>query len=400
MQSEFLLVPTIYEQILEVVRMIIQEILLPNGQKIGKRIVRIQLAMEIPEILTTSQKSKIRQMLSDIPESSSSRILTLVTDTVKNTVYEKAHIMMCNVSSHLALPNDLPIFSSFKMEKKILLKKEKDSFLTEEMHLTPVLFIIGLWTNNLVFKEVIKKHQSQYDRGEFKIEGKGGCFLGFTLLVKNGLSHKMAIDIYKNCCLGDVDLGIHISPDIDGRDELRNSICDTIADVSNQLKFTFFKKDSIVADVIESLVTQKIKDAGYRLATRQDLQLLEGKGIRGFFYNELVTKNLKGYDGRVWFSDNDTLSFARKNEYCSFRLQRLCIGFVKEDTVYKSELVDWATPSFKDTGVKKGKFYEFLEMSMKCHDFTSEGYIEHLVNYNLLSVEQANLLKMLMTFNL
>ena len=399
--SEYLIVPTVYEQLLEMARLIMQELFTDHPKKLGKRTIRISFGMELPGLLTEEQKSEIRRMLSIVPNSGLSKgLLVQITDTVKNTLVNNAYNMVNIMSCAIALPTDLPIYPSFDTEEKLRQKKDEDAFLTQEMHQTPELFIIGIWINNLVFGDVIKNHQASYNKGEFIIEGKGGCFFGFTLLTRFGIEQKTAEDIYNYCNLGDVDIGIYICNDLENRDELRSSICKNIADVACRIKHAFFKRGTILSDLITMLVPQSIKNAGYRLITRHDIQLLNGKGIKSLFFNEIVAKDLDGYDGTVWFSDNDTLTFKICDELCSFRLQRLCIGFYKDNRIYKSELIDWATPSFKDTGIIEGKFYKALESSVKCHDFTLDEYIDILLQYvpNRLSVERSNLLKLLKTF--
>lgn len=65
--SLFLLVPTFYEQMLEIVRLIMEEITSASPKKLGKRIVRISFGMEIPGLLTETEKCEIRRRLAHIP---------------------------------------------------------------------------------------------------------------------------------------------------------------------------------------------------------------------------------------------------------------------------------------------------------------------------------------------
>lgn len=398
MSQEYLLVPTIYEQVLEIVRLIMCEINLKDPKKLGKRILRVLLVMEIPGFLTELQKSKIRRALTILPEETNETSLFYhQSQKVIQGTFNLVHYL----SSKFACPNDLPIYPSFDTEKKMNDKRDSDAFLTREMHLTPALFIIGCWINNLVIKDVISNHQDQYNRGEFKFLGKGGCFYGFTLLCRNNISPETAEDIYEYCNLGDVDIGIYICNHIDNKNQLRHSICKNITDISRKIKLAFFKRGTIFSNLVEELVPQSIKDAGYQIVDRGDIKLENADGLKGFLYNILTTQK-DDYDGCMWLSDNDTLTFGKSNETVSFRLQRFCIGFEKDGKFYKSEVVDWATSGPKDSDVIKGKFYELLEKTIPCTDFTSPEYIDHLAKLlpRRLSPELANKLKFLMTFEL
>ena len=401
MSQEYLLVPTIYEQLLEIVMLIMCEINSKDPKKLGKRTVRVSFGIEIPGVLTELQKREIRRRLTILPEETNETSLFYhQSQKVIQGTFNLVHYL----SSKFACPNDLPIYPSFYTEKKMIDKRDCDAFLTREMHLTPALFIIGCWINNLVIKDVISNHQDQYNRGEFKFLGKGGCFYGFTLLCRNNISPETAEDIYEYCNLGDVDIGIYICNDIDNKDQLRHSICENITRISREIKLAFFKRGTIFSNLVEELVPQSIKDAGYQIANRGDIKLEKADGLKGILYNTLKPQKNDDddYDGYMWFSDNDTLTFGKSNETVSFRLQRFCIGFKKNKELYKSEVVDWATSGFNDSDVINGKFYELLEKTIPCTDFTSPEYIDHLAKLlpRRFPFELANKLKFLMTFEL
>ena len=211
----------------------------------------------------------------------------------------------------------------------------------------------------------------------------------------------MAMDINNSFNKGDADFGIMICPDIDNRDELRNSICKTVSETLLKLKIKYFSNGSILSDLIETLVTQSIKDAGFSLAVRPDIKIEKLGGLTGLLFNGISEKH--NYNGYLYTSENNTLNFVQNKNTpakCSaaFQLQRLCISFTKDGKFNKSEVLDIAIPEFSDVSMLDGSFYKYLDGS-KCIDFSSNEFIDHISRIlpNCLPTEMAELLKLAKT---
>ena len=400
---KYIIVPSWVEQFFEIVKMIVQELYRSNPQKLAKRITRISFGISIPGILTELEKIEIRRLLSVVPEKSLPKgLFPQIATLVNNLMVDQSTNLVRIMANPFATSTDLPRYQSFESEEKMNRKKEEEAFLTEQMHQSPVLFILACWINNLMMKELTDVFREYFDRGEILCMGKGGGFFGFHLLLCGGLSVETAEDIYKHCNLGDADYGFYICNDIENREELRTRFCNVIADVAGRIKIAFFGQGTIFSDLIASLVTQRIKDAGFNISSREDIQMEEMNGIKGLFFNELIVKDRNGYNGSLFFSNNNTLKFNRDGKKTAFLLQRLCVAFEKNGILYKAELIDWATPSFDDDDIVKGKFYSIVNTSVECNNFTTVEYIDLLLQRlpGRLSVKQANLMKILMTFTL
>ena len=382
--SKNLIIPTLYDQILEVVRLFLEGIRMSNNNKLIKRLERIILAFQLPGIITDDEKKTIETLIGNIQTET-------LFEKKMNNIYvffkENVSFAIGFLSEFIIKDKEIPVYSTFKSVKLLDEKATSQAFLTREMHDLPVLFFIGIWMFNLIMQKVIEKHPEEYKSGSFVFEGKGGCFFAFSILAQYNVPLDLARILIQNAGRGDVDISILISPHVDNAQKLHESICDTIGEVMLQIIKMYGGENSILDDIIKLLVSMssEITRKGYVLSRRKSFELSNKNPL---FHK--ISDDEKNDKNIIYASVNKTLTFSRLKDVCSFHLYRICIPYSVQmntcqnldNTFHKSELLDISIQNItKDTQSLKGIFYEVIEKSIFSHDFLNPLVFEKILSY-------------------
>ena len=383
--DKHLKIPSFFEQCLEIVRLIIEA--LENGtntKKLMKRFERIILIFQIPNMLTDNQKNHIENLISNIKTTTR---FQKIMNYSKSFIKENLSYCIGHLSNMLRKNNEIPVFPTSKSVELLSDKADSQSFLTSEMHNTPLLFFVGIWMNKLIAKNIIEEHKEEFNNRHFIIEGKGGGFMAYSALVYFHMSLDLARNLIQNAGRGDVDIGILISPHVDNFEKLRSSICDTVNRTMLQITDTYGDKDSILSDIIRELLkmSPKITQENYCLYNRKSFKMLK----KNIIFNTISDDESKNNDDKfVFTSRNKTLEFIYITKKISFELNRICISFVKikdddddDGNLFKSELLDISIQGLDDTDLQNGSFYKFLEISMDSPDFLHPIVFNKIMDY-------------------
>lgn len=408
---DYIPIPTIYDQCEEIIKLIVEEIDLETAPKIQKRIARIMFVLR-NNLVTEAEKVCMFNLLSASPEVFRifPQLLTVAPNFfsapsiphIPKPVFQKAisyfkkmlSEKMNSVLNFLSKPFkgkfDLPYYKTPEMERRQKIKMEIDAFLTKEMHRSPLLFFIGIWIVKMVMKKLIQKNRCSYDRGDFFLLGKGGCFLGYTIIEKFNLSVDQMNEIFELCNLGDVDIAIYIKKDIENYDSLFNSINKIVKTSIDKIKNRHFYKNSDLHNLVRKAVPDSISTSEFSLHTRKNLTIKKIKGLRGYFFNRLVLNQAELYAGLAWISCNYSLTFWKNEYYCSFNLLRICLGFFSKGKWFKAELVDFSIPTIKDT-YSSGMYNKIRDNCIWHRDFLSENFIRKIIFYFLNDIKKNDL---------
>ena len=357
----------------EIIRLINTALKSPAKKKLVKRLERLILFFQIPDVLTLEQKAELEAMIGiDVDVSFFSSIFSkLVEQVTTNTEFTMGYL-----SKQIKKTEQISVFQTPDTVKLLVDKATIQDFLTTEMHNLPYLFFIGIWFNSLIMDEVIRVHNEEYNNGMFIIEGKGGCFMLFSILAQFDVPLETARMLILNAGRGDVDIGIVVSSKAADPETLISSICETVFNKMQQVTDEWSRQDGIIPEIVQWLFlnSPEIRNQGFQLCPRKDLMIKKDN----FFFN----KKVQGQQEKILYvGDNETLTFYQPTgEFVSFHLARICIGFKKDGVVHKSELCDISIVKLDDF-LREETFQKLEKNAVKCPDFLNCDVYDKILSY-------------------